>query len=136
MLNYCNYKNFKYKGLKSIKLQDQIKMIKKNFFKVCLLRNVFITQNLDKRAVSEKKEIFLTFESGHCLSRLQIESIYDVCLVDPYTNLKKNVFYLFLIISKVQFTSAVIGFCEILFDLNLNDIEIGILSALLLTSTS
>ena len=53
-------------------------MIKLNFFKVLLLRNLFGCQNLENQAIPIESETFLTFESGHCLSRQQIETIYSV----------------------------------------------------------
>ena len=66
------------KGFKSITLKEQISLIKCNFFKVWLLRNVFITQNFENQAISAKEDFFLMFESGHCLSRTQIESVFNV----------------------------------------------------------
>jgi hypothetical protein len=53
-------------------------MIKVNFFKVWLLRNVFACQNFENQPIPIKKETFLTFESGHCLSRQQLETVYNV----------------------------------------------------------
>ena len=111
-------------------------MIKWNFFKVWLLRNTFACQNFENQAISNKHENFLTFESGHCLSKQQIETVYDVSFRYGTSFFKAILNLLICLHFKVSFVEKVQEFLNVLFELKLNDIEIGILSALLLTSTS
>nr|ASL70600.1 nuclear receptor [Brachionus koreanus] len=95
-------------GFDQIGQNDQILMIQSQFFKVWFLRIV----NLFSEEESMKK-MCLTFESGHSITEDQLSVIFDENLVNSMIDTKK------------YFNQ-----------LNLNDIEIGILCGIIFTSTS
>jgi hypothetical protein len=83
-------------GFKSIGQNEQVVLIKAHFFKVWLLRiaSMFLSavelretgtkgkvNDSAKLGKENGEPVFLTFESGHCITREQLELIYDVILI-------------------------------------------------------
>jgi hypothetical protein len=62
---------------KQINQNDQIVLIKWHFFKIWLLRiyPMFLFNNNNN---NQREDFQILFETGHCLNREQLESVYDV----------------------------------------------------------
>ncbi len=86
---------------KSVQQQEQIILLKAHFFAVWLVRIACMLTSTS-----------LTFESGYCISREQLELVYSS-----------------------NFVARLIDFSKFLTALNLNDIEIGLIAAISITST-
>ena len=109
-----------------ISQNDQILMIKNQFFKVWFLRIV----NLFSEEESMKK-LCLTFESGHSISEDQLSLIFDVIIFYLKFFFKLN--YQFL---QENLLNLMIETKNCFNQLNLNDIEIGILCGIIFTTTT
>lgn len=130
---------------KKIVQNDQIVLIKAHFFKVWLLRISCMFSN-DLDAIKQTNEpnldenlignnIGLTFDSGYCITKQQLELVYGVSSW-PFNLIKiASIFIDFiLILFKVQFVKNMIDFSQSFCSLKLNDIEIGLICAILFTS--
>jgi len=100
-------------SFKNINQNYQILLIKAHFFKVWLLRISCMLIGSDETLVptDSASNRFLSFESGHCISQDQLEIVFGKELADKV----------------IQFSSH-------LNTLRLNDIEIGLICSILLTS--
>jgi len=97
---------------KKIIQNDQIVLIKAHFFKVWLLRiSCMFSNDIDNKQDNMEENIGLTFDTGYCITKQQLELVYGVNFVK----------------TMIDFSSS---FCS----LKLNDIEIGLLCAILFTS--
>lgn len=138
-------------GFKTLGQSEQVVLIKAHFFKAWLLRITCmflsaselrdppIQSNSMSKFTNNTDQVFLTFESGHCISREQLELVYDVktifSMVTLNTELIKIIVIFFLYVKK-NFMDKVFQLAKFLDELKLNDIEIGIICGLLFTSVN